>query len=107
MQGGLDLSYFFLDVVFYVYGRLIEVYRVILSVRLLFFKQKFEVDWKDRREVRFLKEKLFYYVFYSFIYFFYLDRLEIVVDDMEDLVRICKVCRCELLRRVIEKELIY
>ncbi|KAJ0702559.1 putative ankyrin repeat and BTB/POZ domain-containing protein [Helianthus annuus] len=31
-------------------------------------------------------------------------RLEIVVDDMEDLVRICKVCKCESLQRVIEKE---
>lgn len=107
MQGGPDSSHFPPDVVFYVHGRPIEAHRVILSARSPFFKQKFEADWKDRREVRFSKEKLSYHALYSLIHFFYSDRLEIAVDDMEDLVRICKVCRCESLRRVIEKELIH
>ncbi|KAI4308436.1 hypothetical protein L6164_031513 [Bauhinia variegata] len=34
-------------------------------------------------------------------------RLEIAVDDMEDLVRICKVCKCESLQTILEKELIH
>ncbi|ESR60945.1 BTB/POZ domain-containing protein [Citrus sinensis] len=33
--------------------------------------------------------------------------LGISVDDMEDLVKICKVCKCESLQRIIEKELIH
>ncbi|XP_048327264.2 BTB/POZ domain-containing protein At2g04740 isoform X2 [Ziziphus jujuba] len=41
------------------------------------------------------------------VVFFVQDRLEISVDDMEDLVRICKVCKCESLQRIIEKELIH
>ncbi|KAK9155440.1 hypothetical protein Sjap_002920 [Stephania japonica] len=95
------------DVVFFVQGRPIEAHRVILSARSPFFKKKFETDWKDRREVRFSREKLSYHALYSLIHFFYSDRLEISVDDMEDLMRICKVCKCEGLQRVLEKEMIH
>ncbi|KAK0590028.1 hypothetical protein LWI29_021843 [Acer saccharum] len=95
------------DIVFYVQGRPIEAHKVILSARSLFFRRKFESDWKYRSEVRFSKEKLSYPALYSLIHFFYSDRLEIAVDDMEDLVRICKVCKCESLQRIIEKELIH
>ncbi|ESQ36992.1 hypothetical protein EUTSA_v10002462mg [Eutrema salsugineum] len=100
-------NYFPPDVVFFVQGRPIEAHRVILSARSPFFKQKFESEWKDRREVRFSKEKLSYPALCSLIHFFYSDRLEISVDDMEDLERICKVCKCESLQRIIEKELIH
>lgn len=100
-------GYFPPDVVFLVQGRPVEAHRVILSVRSPFFKRKFETDWKDRKEVRFAKEKLSYPALYSLIHFFYSDRLEIAVDDMEDLVRICKVCKCESLQKVVEKELIH
>ncbi|KAA8524795.1 hypothetical protein F0562_011218 [Nyssa sinensis] len=104
---GSSSSHFPSDVVFYVQGRPIEAHRIILSARSPFFKRKFETDWKDRKEVRFSREKLSYPALYSLIHFFYSDRLEIVVDDMEDLVRICKVCKCESLQRVLEKELIH
>lgn len=103
----LDLSYFPPDFAFYVHGRPIEAHRVILSARSPFFKQKFETSWRDRREVRFSKERLSYAALYSLIQFFYSDRLEIGVDDMEDLARICKVCKCESLQRIIERELIH
>ncbi|XP_047181379.1 BTB/POZ domain-containing protein At2g04740 isoform X2 [Vigna umbellata] len=95
------------DVVFIVQGKRIQTHRVILSARSPFFKKKFTTDWKDRNEVRFSKEKLSYPALYSLVHFFYSDRLEIAIDDMEDLVRICKVCRCESLHKVIEKELIH
>lgn len=48
-----------------------------------------------------------YPALYSLIHFFYSDRLEISVEDMEDLVRICKVCKCESLETTLEKELIH
>ena len=92
---------------FFVQGRPIEAHRVILSARSPFFRRKFETDWKDRNEVRFSRERLSYPALYSLIHFFYSDRLEVAVDDMEDLVRICKVCKCESLQRVLEKELIH
>lgn len=95
------------DVTFYVQGRPIEAHRVILSARSSFFKKKFETEWKDRKEVRFAKEKLSYSALFSLIHFFYSDRLEIAVDDMEDLTRICKVCKCESLQKIIEKELVH
>ncbi|KAM7495256.1 hypothetical protein LguiB_029865 [Lonicera macranthoides] len=106
-NGGSSSSYFPPDVVFYVQGRPIEAHRVILSARSPFFKKKFETDWKDRKDIRFSREKLTYPALYSLFHFFYSDRLEIAVDDMEDLVRICKVCKCESLQRVLEKELIH
>lgn len=99
--------YFPPDVVFFVQGRPIEAHRVILSSRSPFFRKKFETDWKGRNEVRFSREKLSYPALYSLIHFFYSDRLEVAVDDMEDLVRICKVCKCESLQRILEKELIH
>lgn len=93
--------------VFYVQGRPIEAHRVILSARSPFFRRKFVTDWKQRKEVKFARERLSYPALYSLIHFFYSDRLEIAVDDMEDVVRICKVCKCESLQRILEKELIH
>ncbi|QHO14460.1 BTB/POZ domain-containing protein [Arachis hypogaea] len=104
---GSSRGYFPPDVVFIVHGRPIEAHRVILSARSPFFKKKFETDWKDRSEVRLPREKLSYPALYSLIHFFYSDRLEIAVDDMEDLVRICKVCNLESLQKIIEKEVIH
>ncbi|KAK1267979.1 BTB/POZ domain-containing protein [Acorus gramineus] len=95
------------DVTFYVHGRAIEAHRAILSARSPFFKKKFETNWKDCKEVRFSKEKLSYPALYNLLHFFYCDRLEVAVDDMEDLVRICKVCKCVSLQRFLEKELIH
>ncbi|KAJ8898791.1 hypothetical protein K2173_006323 [Erythroxylum novogranatense] len=95
------------DVVFFVQGRPIEAHRVILSARSQFFRRKFETDWRARSEVRFAKEKLSYPALCSLIHFFYSDRLEVMVDDMEDLARICKVCKCKSLQRILEKELIH
>ncbi|KAF6161953.1 hypothetical protein GIB67_014155 [Kingdonia uniflora] len=100
-------SHFPPDVVFFVQGKPIEAHRIILSARSPFFKNKFETDWKSRKEVKFSKEKLTYPALYSLIHFFYSDRLEVAVDDMEDLVRICKVCKCEGLQKILEKELIH
>ena len=88
-------------------GRPVEAHRVILSARSPFFKKKFQTDWKNRKEIRFSKEKLSCPALYSIIHFFYSDRLEIAVDDMKDLVRICKVCKCESLQRVLQKELLH
>ncbi|XP_028758011.1 BTB/POZ domain-containing protein At2g04740 [Neltuma alba] len=104
---GPNCNHFPPDVVFYVSGRPIEAHRVILIARSPFFKKKFESDWKERREVRFSKEKLSFPALFSLLHFFYSDRLEIAVDDMEDLVRICKVCKCESLQTILEKELIH
>ncbi|XP_012080692.1 BTB/POZ domain-containing protein At2g04740 [Jatropha curcas] len=106
-SGMPNSNHFPSDVVFYVQGRPIEAHRAILSARSPFFKRKFETDWRDRGEVRFAREKLSYPALHSLIHFFYSDRLEIAVDDMEDLVRICKVCKCESLQRILEKELIH
>ncbi|GLT46265.1 hypothetical protein SLA2020_200350 [Shorea laevis] len=106
-SGASDTSLFPPDVVFVVQGSPIEAHRVILSARSPFFKRKFETEWKDRGEIRFSKEKLSYPALYSLTHFFYSDRLEVAVDDMEGLARICKVCKCESLQRIIEKEMIH
>ncbi|KAK7304849.1 hypothetical protein VNO77_42740 [Canavalia gladiata] len=100
-------SHFPPDVVFIVQGRPIEAHRVILSARSPFFKNKFMTDWRERSQVRFSRERLSFSALYSLIHFFYSDRLEIAVDDMGDLVKICKVCKCESLQKVLEKELVH
>ncbi|KAH7689260.1 BTB/POZ domain-containing protein, partial [Dioscorea alata] len=107
LNDGTESSSFPPDITFYVDGRPIEAHRVILSARSPFFKRKFENDWKEKKEVRFSGQKLSYVALYSLIHFFYSDRLEIVVDDMEDLVRTCKACGCNELQKILEKELIH
>ncbi|KAG9455149.1 hypothetical protein H6P81_008053 [Aristolochia fimbriata] len=99
-------SYFPPDVIFFVQGRPIEAHRAILSARSPFFKKRFATKWKDRREIRFAGAKLSYPALYSLLHFFYSDRLEILVDEIENLVEICKVCKCESLQKILEKEMI-
>ncbi|KAK4492942.1 hypothetical protein RD792_000269 [Penstemon davidsonii] len=106
-NGESSSSYCPPDIVFYVQGRPLEAHRLILSARSPFFKKKFETDWKDRKEVRLSREKLSYPSLFSLVHFFYSDRLEVAVDDMEDLVRICRVCKCHSLQKLIEKEIVH
>ncbi|WOL19467.1 BTB/POZ domain-containing protein [Canna indica] len=107
VSDGSNPSPFPPDITFYIDGKPIEAHRVILSARSPFFKKKFEIDWKDRKEVRFSSQKLSYHALYSLIHFFYSDRLEVSVDDMEDLVRTCKACKCDELQTILQKELIH
>ncbi|XP_062232994.1 BTB/POZ domain-containing protein At2g04740 [Phragmites australis] len=95
------------DITFYVDGKPIEAHRVILCARSLFFQIKFKTDWKDRKEVRFSNQKLSFGALYSLIHFFYSDRLEVAVDDMENLARMCKSCNCEELQKILEKEVVH
>lgn len=88
-------------------GRPLEAHRLILAARSPFFRKKFKTDWKERKEVRFSREKLSYPSLFSLIQFFYSDRLEVAVDDMDDLVRICKVCKCLSLQNLVEKEIVH
>lgn len=104
-NGESSSSYSPPDIVFYVQGRPLEAHRLILSARSPFFKKQFETVWKEKREVRLSKERLSYPSLFSLVHFFYSDRLEVAVDDMEDLVRICKVCKCQSLQALIEKEI--
>lgn len=106
-NGESSSSYSPPDVVFYVQGRPLEAHRLILGARSPFFKKKFETDWKERKEVRFSREKLSYPSLFSLVHFFYSDRLEVSVDDMGDLVRICRVCKCQSLQNLLEKEIVH
>ncbi|KAJ8501002.1 hypothetical protein OPV22_011554 [Ensete ventricosum] len=107
LSDGSTSSPFPPDITFYVDGKPIEAHRVILSARSPFFKKKFETDWKDRKEVRFSSQKLSYHALYSLIHFFYSDRLEVAVDDMEDLARTCRACKCDELQNILQKELVH
>ncbi|KAL0361995.1 UNVERIFIED_CONTAM: BTB/POZ domain-containing protein [Sesamum calycinum] len=106
-NGESSSSYCPPDIVFYVQGRPVEAHRLILSARSPFFKKKFETDWKEKKEVRLSRERLTYSSLFSLVHFFYSDRLEVAVDDMEDLLRICRVCKCHSLQSLLEKELVH
>eukprot|EP00250_Pteridium_aquilinum_P034429 c7564_g1_i1 orf=507-2432(+) len=93
------------DITFFVHGQPIEAHRAILVARSPYFKAKFEKDWKEKNEVRFSNTKLTFPALFSLIQFFYTDRLDVAVEDMEDLARICKVCGCAGLQTAVEREL--
>ncbi|EPS69694.1 hypothetical protein M569_05064, partial [Genlisea aurea] len=95
------------DIVFYMQGRPLEAHRLILAARSPFFMKKFATEWKNRTEVRFSREKLSYRSFFSLLLFFYSDRLEVSVDSMKDLVRICRVCECHSLQSILDKEIVH
>ncbi|XP_024525733.1 BTB/POZ domain-containing protein At2g04740 [Selaginella moellendorffii] len=95
------------DIVFYAQGQPIAAHRAILSARCRFFQRKFEKEWKSRSEIRFSRNRLSFHALFRLISFFYCDVLDVAVDDMEDLLRICKVCGCSGLQRVLEKELVH
>ncbi|KAJ3694633.1 hypothetical protein LUZ60_000010 [Juncus effusus] len=95
------------DITFYIEGQPIEAHRVILSARSPFFNKKFRTEWKNRHEVRFSSQKLSYQALYSLLHFFYSDRVEISVDNLEELLQICKSCKLESLKQVLEKEIIH
>lgn len=95
------------DIILYVSGRPIGAHRAVLAARCPYFKKKFVTEWKDRHEVRLANPKLTYPALFSLVHFFYTDRLDIAVDDMEDLVRICKFCGCSELQKALEKELVH
>ncbi|KAL6909862.1 hypothetical protein ACP4OV_001521 [Aristida adscensionis] len=78
------------DITFFVDGKPIEAHRVILCARSPFFQKKFKTDWQNRKEVRFSSQKL-----------------EVAVDDMENLARTCKVCRCEEMQKILDKEVVH
>ncbi|KAH7302129.1 hypothetical protein KP509_23G057900 [Ceratopteris richardii] len=95
------------DFVMFVHGQPIEAHRAILIARSSYFKSKFEKDWKYKKEVRLSNAKLTFPALFSLIQFFYTDRLDVAVEDMEDLARICKVCGCTGLQTAVEKELLH
>ncbi|XP_006656928.2 BTB/POZ domain-containing protein At2g04740 [Oryza brachyantha] len=104
MDNASSTSLFPPDITFYVDGKPVEAHRAILCSRSSFFRQKFKTDWKNRNEVRFSSQKLSFGALYSLIHFFYSDRLEVDVDDMENLARMCKVCKCEELQKILDNE---
>lgn len=95
------------DIVFYVGGRPFGAHRALLAARSPFFKKKFGAEWKHRHEVRLANPKLTFAALFSLVHFFYTDRLDVAVEDMEDLVRICKYCGCVGLQKVLEKEMLH
>lgn len=95
------------DITFFIQGQAIEAHRAILVARSPYFKAKFEKDWKHKKEVRFSNPKLTFPALFSLIQFFYTDRLDVAVEDMEDLSRICKVCGCMGLQRIVQRELLH
>lgn len=57
--------------------------------------------------MRLANPKLTFPALFSLVHFFYTDRLDVAVEDMEDLVRICKYCGCVGLQKVLEKEMVH
>jgi ankyrin repeat/BTB/POZ domain-containing protein 1 len=94
------------DITLYVQGRPIEAHRVILAARSPYFRTKLATEWRNRKVVTFSgSHSLSFELMHSLVSFFYSDRLEVPVDDIEDLVRICKACKCkgilDMLNRLI------
>jgi ankyrin repeat/BTB/POZ domain-containing protein 1 len=94
------------DITLYMQGRPIEAHRVILAARSPYFHTKLATEWRNRKVVTFSgSHSLSFELMCSLVSFFYSDRLEVPMDDIEDLARICKACKCkgilDMLNRLI------
>jgi hypothetical protein len=94
------------DVTFSFHGsdRTISAHRAILAARSPFFREAFSHRWRGRDRVRLTSRRLSYPALVSLFQFFYTDRLDVAVEEMEDLVRICRQCRLPELQAKVEGE---
>eukprot|EP00850_Spirogloea_muscicola_P003638 SM000014S00426 [mRNA] locus=s14:1202610:1206243:- [translate_table: standard] len=86
----IDSNSWWADITLCVAGKPIRAHRALLSARSSFFARKLQTSWRGMSEIRFANPKLTYAALHALIQFFYTDRLEIAVDDLEDLARVCK-----------------
>ena len=98
-------SDFYPDFTFYVRNEPIACHRSILATRSPYFKRAFSTKWKDRSEAIFFRNDLSLNALRAFLSFLYCDRLEIDLDEMENLARICKVCKCHSLLEAVNREI--
>ncbi|GAQ85541.1 hypothetical protein KFL_002400130 [Klebsormidium nitens] len=84
--------------------RTVGAHRAILAARSPYFSAAFAGKWRGRDEVRLASPRLSYSALVSLFQFFYTDRLDVAVDEMEDLARICRQCRLPELREKLEAE---
>eukprot|EP00850_Spirogloea_muscicola_P021445 SM000249S08256 [mRNA] locus=s249:67047:70521:- [translate_table: standard] len=103
----IDSNSWWADITLCVAGKPIRAHRALLSARSSFLAHKLQTSWRGKSEIRFANLKLTYAALHALIQFFYTDRLEIAVDDLEDLARVCKVCRCKSLQEALEKEIVH
>eukprot|EP00850_Spirogloea_muscicola_P013976 SM000097S24829 [mRNA] locus=s97:483182:486885:- [translate_table: standard] len=86
----IDSNSWWADITLCVAGKPIRAHRALLSARSSFFAHKLQTSWRGKSEIRFANPKLTYAALHALIQFLYTDRLEIAVDDLEDLARVCK-----------------
>ncbi|KAM0885863.1 hypothetical protein ACQ4PT_030068 [Festuca glaucescens] len=92
------------DITLYVQGRPIEAHRVILAARSPYFRTKLATEWRNRKEVTFSSShSLSFKLMHGLVDFFYSDRCEVPAEDLEDLARICKACKCKGILEMVNR----
>ncbi|XP_051229262.1 BTB/POZ domain-containing protein At2g04740-like [Lolium perenne] len=93
------------DITLYVEGRAIQAHRVILAARSPYFRRELATSWRNRKALRvtFDSYSPSFEATYGLVRYFYSDRLEVAMEHIEDLARVCETCECDELLETIDR----
>ncbi|XP_066922385.1 ankyrin repeat and BTB/POZ domain-containing protein 1-like [Clytia hemisphaerica] len=80
------------DVCFTVHGVNFFAHRLVLSVRSPYFAHMFTTKWKERNNIRINNQKVTTKAFELLIQYIYTDRMEIPVEELDDIKILLKQC---------------
>ncbi|XP_021931904.1 ankyrin repeat and BTB/POZ domain-containing protein 1-like isoform X2 [Zootermopsis nevadensis] len=90
------------DVTFVVNGSTFHVHRCVLAARCIYFCDKFQTRWQDRRIINIENNLVHPSAFKSLMQYIYTARLETHIDGVDDCIRLAVQCRLSLLKAELE-----
>eukprot|EP00897_Mesotaenium_endlicherianum_P004572 jgi/Mesen1/4142/ME000218S03252 len=94
LRGCFDSADWWPDIVLHLHGCQLRAHKAVLSARSRYFREAFRARWRDRAEIWLGSPRLSFPAMHALVLFFYTDRLELDADELEPLIRICRVCEC-------------
>jgi ankyrin repeat/BTB/POZ domain-containing protein 1 len=91
------------DICFIVHGTHIFAHRVILASRSSYFAQMLQNKWKNKRYIHLKHRLVVVQAFKLMIQYIYTDQIDIHIDEVPDLKRLCRQCHLVDLQDKLEQ----
>lgn len=100
LRRALEFGEYF-DVIFRVHNEVFKLHRVILSARCEYFAEMFAGKWKTRKIVPIKNSRVKVSAFKALMRYLYTGRLEVLLDNVDDVKILAKQCRMhDLIERI-------